>query len=139
MVESGKVVTVHYTGKLADGEMFDSSEGRDPLKFQVGSGQIIPGFEQAILGKSIGEKVTVNIPVEEAYGHVREDLIVTVPKSQLPGDVQIGQPLQAQGNEGQTINVVVKEIAEENVIIDGNHPLAGQELEFFIEIISIED
>ena len=139
MVESGKVVTVHYTGKLADGEMFDSSEGRDPLKFQVGSGQIIPGFEQAILGKSIGEKVTVNIPVEEAYGQVREDLIVTVPKSQLPGDVQIGQPLQAQGNEGQTINVVVKEIAEENVIIDGNHPLAGQELEFFIEIISIED
>lgn len=139
MVESGKVVTVHYTGKLADGEMFDSSEGRDPLKFQVGSGQIIRGFEQAILGKSIGEKVTVNIPVEEAYGQVREDLIVTVPKSQLPGDVQIGQPLQAQGNEGQTINVVVKEIAEENVIIDGNHPLAGQELEFFIEIISIED
>ena len=139
MVESGKVVTVHYTGKLADGEMFDSSEGRDPLKFQVGSGQIIRGFEQAILGKSIGEKVTVNIPVEEAYGQVREDLIVTVPKSQLPGDVQIGQPLQAQGSEGQTINVVVKEIAEENVIIDGNHPLAGQELEFFIEIISIED
>ena len=91
------------------------------------------------MGKSIGEKVTVNIPVEEAYGQVREDLIVTVPKSQLPGDVQIGQPLQAQGNEGQTINVVVKEIAEENVIIDGNHPLAGQELEFFIEIISIED
>lgn len=138
MVETGKVVAVHYTGKLTDGEMFDTSEGREPLKFQVGSGQIIPGFEKAIMGKNIGEKVTVNIPADEAYGQIREDLIVSVPKTQMPGEVQVGQPLQAQGDNGQTINVVVKEINEENVLIDGNHPLAGKELVFDIEVVEIE-
>lgn len=138
MVETGKVVAVHYTGKLSDGEMFDTSEGREPLKFQVGSGQIIPGFEKAIMGKNIGEKVTVNIPADEAYGQIREDLIVSVPKTQMPGEVQVGQPLQAQGDNGQTINVVVKEINEENVLIDGNHPLAGKELVFDIEVVEIE-
>ena len=138
MVETGKVVAVHYTGKLSDGEMFDTSEGRDPLKFQVGSGQIIPGFEQAIMGKNIGEKVTVNIPADDAYGQIREDLIVSVPKTQMPGDVQVGQPLQAQGDNGQTINVIVKEVSEENVMIDGNHPLAGKELVFDIEVVEIE-
>lgn len=138
MVETGKVVAVHYTGKLTDGEMFDTSEGRDPLKFQVGSGQIIPGFEKAIMGKNIGEKVTVNIPADDAYGQIREDLIVTVPLSQMPGEVQVGQPLQAQGDNGQTINVIVKEVNEENVMIDGNHPLAGKELVFDIEVVEIE-
>jgi len=138
MVETGKVVAVHYTGKLSDGEMFDTSEGRDPLKFQVGSGQIITGFEQAIMGKNIGEKVTVTIPADDAYGQIREDLIVSVPKSQMPGDVQVGQPLQAQGDNGQTINVIVKEVSEENVMIDGNHPLAGKELVFDIEVVEIE-
>jgi peptidylprolyl isomerase len=138
MVETGKVVAVHYVGKLTDGEMFDTSEGREPLKFQVGSGQIIPGFEKAIMGKNIGEKVTVNISAEDAYGQIREDLIVSVPKSQMPGEVQVGQPLQAQGDNGQTINVVVKEVTEENVMIDGNHPLAGQELVFEIEVVEIE-
>lgn len=138
MVETGKVVAVHYTGKLTDGELFDTSEGRDPLKFQVGSGQIIPGFEQAIMGKNIGEKVTVNIPADDAYGQIREDLIVSVPKTQMPGEVQVGQPLQAQGDNGQTINVIVKEVNEENVMIDGNHPLAGKELVFDIEVVEIE-
>jgi peptidylprolyl isomerase len=138
MVETGKVVAVHYVGKLTDGEMFDTSEGREPLKFQVGSGQIIPGFEKAIMGKNIGEKVTVNISAEDAYGQIREDLIVSVPKSQMPGEVQVGQPLQAQGDNGQAINVVVKEVNEENVMIDGNHPLAGKELVFEIEVVEIE-
>ena len=138
MVETGKVVAVHYTGKLTDGEMFDTSEGRDPLKFQVGSGQIIPGFEKAIMGKNIGEKVTINISADEAYGQIREDLIVSVPKTQMPGEVQVGQPLQAQGDNGQTINVIVKEVNEENVMIDGNHPLAGKELVFDIEVVEIE-
>ena len=138
IVETGKVVAVNYTGKLTDVEMFDTSEGREPLKFQVGSGQIIPGFERAIMGKNIGEKVTVNIPAEEAYGQIREDLIVQVPKTQMPGEVEVGQPLQAQGDNGQTINVVVKEINEEHVMIDGNHPLAGKELVFDIEVVEIE-
>lgn len=138
MIQNGNVIDVHYTGKLTDGSVFDSSEGRDPLRFQVGSGQIIPGFEQAIMGKNIGEKVTVNIPADDAYGQIREDLIVSVPKTQMPGEVQVGQPLQAQGDNGQTINVIVKEVNEENVMIDGNHPLAGKELVFDIEVVEIE-
>jgi peptidylprolyl isomerase len=139
MVETGKVVAVHYTGKLTDGEMFDTSEGRDPLKFQVGSGQIIPGFEQAIMGKNIGEKVTINILADDAYGQIREDLIVSVPKTQMPGEVEVGQPLQATGENGQAINVIVKEVTEEHVMIDGNHPLAGKDLVFDIEVVEIED
>lgn len=139
MVESGKVVAVHYTGKLTNGELFDTSEGRDPLKFQVGSGQIIPGFEQAIMGKNVGEKVTVNIPSDEAYGQVKEEFIVSVPKSQMPGEVQQGQQLQAEGEAGQVINVIVKEVNEDHVIVDGNHPLAGQDLIFDIEVVEIEN
>jgi FKBP-type peptidyl-prolyl cis-trans isomerase 2 len=138
MIENGKIVSVHYTGKLTDGEMFDSSEGRDPLKFQMGSGQLIPGFEKALVGKSVGDKVTVNIPAEEAYGAIREDLIVSVPMNQMPGPVEIGQSLQAQGDNGQSFNVTVKEVNEENVIIDGNHPLAGKELVFDIEVVEIQ-
>lgn len=139
MVEKGKVVAVHYTGKLTDGEMFDSSEGKDPLRFQVGSGQIIPGFESAIMGKNIGDKVTININPEEAYGQVREDLIVKVNKEQMPGEVEVGQSLQAQADNGQAVNVVVKEINEDNVVVDGNHPLAGKELVFDIEVVEIKE
>jgi len=139
MVEKGKVVAVHYTGKLTDGQMFDSSEGKDPLKFQVGSGQIIPGFENAIMGKAKGDKVTININPEEAYGQVREDLIVKVGKEQMPGEVQVGQSLQAQADNGQAVNVIVKEVNEDHVIVDGNHPLAGKELVFDIEVVEIEE
>lgn len=139
MVQKGKVVAVHYTGKLTSGENFDSSEGKDPLKFQVGSGQIIPGFENAIMGKEKGDKVTININPEEAYGKVREDLIVKVSKEQMPGEVQVGQSLQAQADNGQAVNVIVKEINEEHVIVDGNHPLAGKELVFDIEVVGIEE
>jgi FKBP-type peptidyl-prolyl cis-trans isomerase 2 len=139
MIEKGKVVAVHYTGKLLDNTEFDSSEGREPLKFQVGSGQIIPGFENAIIGKKIGDKVTVNIKPEEAYGKVREDLIISVPLDQMPGKVEVGQSLQAQADNGQAVNVLVKEVNEDHVIIDGNHPLAGQELEFTIDIVDIEN
>jgi FKBP-type peptidyl-prolyl cis-trans isomerase 2 len=138
MIEKGNVVAVHYTGKFTDGETFDSSEGRDPLKFQVGSGQIIPGFENAILGKNIGDKVTVNIPAIDGYGEIREDLLVKVPMGQMPGEVEVGQMLQAQSDNGQSVNVMVKEINEDHVLIDGNHPLAGKELLFEIEVVEIE-
>lgn len=138
MIEKGKIVAVNYTGKFPNGEVFDSSEGRDPLKFQVGSGQIIPGFESAILGKNIGDKVTININPEEAYGEVREDLIVKVPMGQMPGEVEVGQSLQAQADNGQAVNVIVKEVNEDHVVIDGNHPLAGEELIFEIEILEVE-
>ena len=138
MVETGKVVAVHYTGKLTDGEMFDTSEGREPLQFQVGSGQIIPGFESAILGKIVGDKVTTTIKPEDGYGLVREDLVVSVPADKMPGTVEVGQTLEASGDDGQVAHVVVTEITEETVTIDGNHPLAGKELIFDIEVVSIQ-
>lgn len=138
MIENGKVVAVHYTGRLTDGQTFDSSEGRDPLTFQVGSGQIIPGFENAILGKNVGDKVTININPEQAYGQVREDLIVKVNKEQMPGEVEVGQTLQAQADNGQAVNVVVTEVNEDHVVVDGNHPLAGKELVFDIEVVEVQ-
>lgn len=138
MIQMGNVVSVHYTGKLTDGEMFDSSEGREPLTFQMGSGQIIPGFETALVGKNVGDKVTINIQPDDAYGQVREDLIVKVNKSQLPGEVHEGMSLQAQSDDGQSVNVVVKEIHDDHVMVDGNHPLAGRELVFDIEIVSVQ-
>lgn len=138
MIENGKVVSVHYVGKFTDGEVFDSSEGREPLQFQVGSGQLIPGFESAIIGKVVGDKVTANIAPEEGYGLVREDLIVSVPLDKMPGEVEVGQALEAQGDNGQSAQVFVKEVNEDSVVIDGNHPLAGKDLVFEIEVIEIQ-
>lgn len=138
MITQGSTVEVHYTGRFIDGEVFDSSEGKDPLQFQIGSGQIIPGFENAIMGKNIGEKVSVTIAPDQAYGQVREDLVVEVPTDKMPGPVEVGQLLQADGGDGQVVQVIVKEVKEEVVIIDGNHPLAGQDLVFDIEVVSIQ-
>jgi peptidylprolyl isomerase len=138
MIENGKVVSVHYVGKFTDGEVFDSSEGREPLQFQVGSGQLIAGFESAIIGKVVGDKVTANIAPEEGYGLVREDLIVSVPLDKMPGEVEVGQALEAQGENGQSAQVFVKEVNEDNVVIDGNHPLAGKDLVFEIEVVEIQ-
>lgn len=137
MIENGNVVDVHYVGKLTDGNVFDSSEGREPLKFEVGSGQIIPGFENAIMGKTVGDKVTVTINPEMAYGEVREDLFVQLPIDKMPGDVEVGQMLQAMSDDGRATQVRVHEVNEDTVIIDGNHPLAGQDLIFDIEIVSV--
>lgn len=138
MIQNGSTVNVHYTGRLTDGEIFDSSEGKEPLTFTVGSGQIIPGFENALIGKKTGDKITVNIEAKDAYGEIREDLLVMVPNEQLPGPVQPGQVLQAQSDNGMPIHVMVKEVKEDHVIIDGNHPFAGKELIFDIEVIDIK-
>lgn len=137
MIRKGSTVNVHYVGKLSDGVVFDSSEGKEPLQFQVGSGQIIPGFEEALIGKKTGDKITINIQPEFAYGHVREELIVKVPIDKMPGKVEVGQYLHAVGFNNQTVPVLVKEISEDHVVVDGNHPLAGKELTFDIEIISV--
>lgn len=137
MIENGNVVDVHYTGKLTDGSVFDSSEGREPLRFQVGSGQIIPGFESAIIGKNVGDKVTVTIEPSDAYGEAREDLFVKIPNDKLPGKVEVGQILEASSEDGRSSQVLVHEVNEDHVIIDGNHPLAGKELVFDIEVISV--
>jgi peptidylprolyl isomerase len=138
MIQKGNVVSVHYTGTLTNGEMFDSSQDREPLTFQVGSGQIIPGFENAIIGKNVGDSITVNILPQDGYGEIREDLIVRVDKAQMPGQVEAGMQLQAQADNGQALNVTVKEVHEDHVMIDGNHPLAGQELVFTIEVLEVQ-
>lgn len=137
MVENGKVVAVHYEGKLKSGEVFDNSKEREPLKFQVGSGQIIEGFEKAIIGKNVGDKVTIDINPKEAYGDIREDLIMEVDKSNMPGEVQVGQSLEAH-DDNRKVNVIVKEIKENKVVIDANHPLAGKDLVFDIEVVEVE-
>ena len=137
MIQIGSTVNVHYTGKLKSGEVFDSSEGKDPLSFIIGNGQIIPGFENAIMGKNVGDKVTIEIEPKEAYGEYREDLLIKVENDQLPGPVEVGQVLQAD-NGGQPVNVTVKEVNEGHVIIDGNHPLSGKDLIFDIEVVSFQ-
>ena len=139
MIKNGSTVDVHYVGKLSDGVVFDSSEGREPLQFQVGSGQIIPGFEESLIGKKVGDKVTVTIQLEFAYGAIREDLMVKVPLDKMPGEVEVGQSLHAVGANGQLIPVTVKEVNEDHVVIDGNHPLAGKELTFDIEVIGVHE
>ena len=138
MITQGSTVEVHYTGRFLDGEVFDSSEGKEPLQFQIGSGQIIPGFETALMGKSIGEKVSVTVAPDQAYGEIRQDLVVEVPTDKMPGPVEVGQLLQADGGEGGVVQVIVKEVKEDVVVIDGNHPLAGQDLVFDIEVVSIQ-
>lgn len=139
MVEKGKVISVEYTGKLENGEVFDSSEGRDPLKFQVGSGQVIPMFESSIIGKEVGDVVDVNIKCEDAFGERRDDLIISVDKNQVPKEVEVGQTLSAKSENNQEVNVLVKEVNEDKVIVDGNHQLAGENLEFKVKVVSIEE
>jgi peptidylprolyl isomerase len=137
--KAGDNVRVHYTGKLDDGTQFDSSTGREPLEFALGSGQVIPGLDKAVEGMAVGENKSVRIPVEEAYGPRQEQLIQEVPKSALPDDIDpsVGMPLQAQGPEGQVMRLVVTAVAEESFTVDGNHPLAGQALNFDIELVKI--
>lgn len=135
-IEQGKKVKVHYTGKHENGEVFDSSVGGEPLEFTVGEGQLIPGFEKGVLGMESGEKKTVEVEPSQAYGEVRTDLLSEVDKSQLPEGVETGQILQAMTNHGP-MNVVVKEIGEEKVVIDANHPLAGKKLIFDLEVVEV--
>lgn len=136
MIKIGSTVQVHYTGKLVDGTTFDSSIGRAPFQFSVGTNEVIPGFENGLIGKQVGEKITVEIPCDDAYGQIREDLIVNVPKTQMPAEVEVGQTLQASNQQG-VFNVLVKEILEDHVVIDGNHPLAGEDLIFDIEVLQV--
>ncbi len=135
MIKQGSNVKVHYTGKLDNNEVFDSSDGRDPIQFEVGSKQVIEGFETAVLGLDKGDKATVTIPSEQAYGEIREELIMVVPKNQVPQDVSVGSQLQGIGGNGEPFNVTVTNISEESVTLDANHPLAGKTLIFDIEVV----
>ncbi len=138
-VKSGDTVKVHYHGKLTDGSTFDSSEGRDPLEFQVGSGQVIKGFDVGVTGMAVGEKKTVHIPSNDAYGPKDEERVVEFPKANFPPDMkpEVGMQLNMTNGEGHVIPVVVKEVGEEAVLLDANHPLAGQDLIFEIELVDI--
>lgn len=138
--QQGNTVSVHYTGKLNDDTVFDSSRGGDPLSFEVGSGQIIPGFEKGVVGMSPGDTKTVEVSAEEAYGPYREDQVVEVERDKLPEDIQpeVGQQLQVQQTNGQTAVVTIKEVTPSAVRLDANHPLAGKDLTFEIEVVSVE-
>ena len=138
-VKRGDKVNVHYHGKLTDGSTFDSSAGREPLAFTAGSGQVIMGFDNAVIGMNIGEKKTVNIPVLEAYGERNDDMVMEYPITEFPADMapEVGMELQMGDNAGNVFPVVITEINGDTVILDANHPLAGQDLVFEIEIMSI--
>jgi peptidylprolyl isomerase len=137
---TGNSVKIHYTGTLDDGTQFDSSAGRDPLAFELGSGQVIPGFDKAVDGMTVGDSKTVNIPAEDAYGPHQSTMVQDVPKSALPDDMEPaeGMGLQAQGPDGQLVNLVITEVKEDSITVDGNHPLAGKALNFDIELVSID-
>jgi FKBP-type peptidyl-prolyl cis-trans isomerase SlpA len=132
-------VKVHYKGTLSNGEIFDSSEGRDPLEFTLGTGQVIPGFDKGIEGMGINESKTINIPFAEAYGDIREDLIQEVAKKDLPPEInpEVGLKLASQTPDGQQIPLVVSEVKENSIVVDANHPLAGKDLTFEVTLVEI--
>ncbi len=137
--KDGNTVKVHYTGKLENGEVFDSSEGREPLEFTIGQDQMIPGFETAVTGMKTGEnKTAVKVTAEDAYAY-QEELVVEVGRDQIPDHItaEIGQQLQVQQPDGQTMVVSVTDSSDESVTLDANHPLAGKDLYFDIEVVDI--
>jgi FKBP-type peptidyl-prolyl cis-trans isomerase 2 len=138
-VKSGDKVKVHYHGKLTSGETFDSSEGRQPLEFEVGSGMVIKGFDDGVTGMKVGEKKTLNIPANEAYGEKQPEYIIEYPKAQFPPDMQLelGMELVMSNPGGQQFQVKVSEIKDEMIVLDANHPLAGEALIFEIELVEI--
>ena len=137
--KSGDTVRVHYTGSLNDGTQFDSSIGREPLEVKLGSGAVIPGFDAALQGMSVGESKTVTIPSDQAYGERRQEALQEHPRAALPAelDLQVGMQLQGQTQDGQRLLLTIAEISEETVLLDANHPLAGEDLTFDLELVEI--
>jgi FKBP-type peptidyl-prolyl cis-trans isomerase 2 len=137
--ELGDKVKVHYEGKLSNGEVFDQSNQEEPVSFEIGKGELIQGFEQAIIGMEAGETKTEQVPYDFAYGERRDDLVLELEKSKIPEHLnpQVGDQLEIKQDEGNNIPVVVKEITEESLTIDANHPLAGKDLTFELELVEI--
>lgn len=137
--KSGDTVAVHYTGTLADGTVFDSSRSREPLSFTLGAGQVIPGFEDAVMGLSPGESRTTTIAADQAYGAHQPDLVFDVDRAQLPPDIApaVGEQYQMRQGDGQVMVVTVQDVGDDHVTFDANHPLAGQDLTFDLELVSI--
>ena len=136
-IAPGDTISVHYTGKFESGDLFDSSEGREPLKFTVGAGQLVKGFDDAVVGMAVGEKKTVTVSPKEGYGERREDHVVDFPKANIPQDMKLegGMIVQMSDQSGRPIPVIVTEILDDVVKMDVNHPLAGKTLVFDIEIV----
>ena len=137
--KAGDTVKVHYTGKLDDGTVFDSSADREPLEFTLGTGSIIPGFERAVLGMDLGESKTEVIPIDDAYGPHLEEMVVVVDREQMPTELEpeIGQQLQLQQQDGQVLPVIITDISDASITLDANHPLAGEALTFDIKLVEI--
>lgn len=138
--KQGDTVRIHYTGTLEDGTVFDTSQNRDPLEFTLGEGKVITGFEEAVEGMEEGEKKTAEIPSDDAYGPRRDDLVLTVAREQLPADLEpdVGDQLEMRTQDGQTFPVVVAEVGDERVQLDANHPLAGKDLTFEIQLVDVD-
>ena len=138
-VKNGDTVKVHYHGRLSDGTTFDSSEGRSPLEFEVGSGSVIKGFDEGVVGMEQGEKKTIHIPADEAYGPTIPENVIEFPRSQFPPDMapEVGMQLNLRSQDGQNIPVVIAEVKDEVVVLDANHPLAGKDLIFDVEVEEI--
>ncbi len=136
---NGDTVHVHYTGKLDDGTVFDSSEGRDPLAFTVGAGEVVPGFEDAVSGMQVGDSKTVRIGPADAYGERRDDLVLDVPTEQLPEGLEpeVGMELALRGHDGQTMPVRVAAVGGDAITLDANHPLAGHALIFDVKLVAV--
>ena len=139
--KEGNVVKVHYSGRLTDGTLFDSSEGREPLEFTLGAGQMIKGFDTGVLGMAIGEKKTLQISAEDAYGARDEEAIIEFPAENIPEDMKLepGMQLTLRNQHGQPVPVIVLEVKEEVIIMDANHMIAGQDLVFDVELVSISE
>lgn len=138
--ESGDTVRVHYTGRTDSGQEFDSSRDRDPLEVKLGQGQVIPGFEAALSGMEAGDTKTVTIPEAEAYGPRREELVHQVPRTDIPAEIDLepGRTLMAHTPDGNQLQLVVREVGEEAVTVDANHPLAGENLTFDLEMVDVQ-
>lgn len=139
-VKANDTVKVHYTGKLSNGQIFDSSVDKEPLQIKLGEGQLIPGFEKGLIDMKVNEKKTVTIPQDEAYGEVRKDLFQEIPKTELPPEInpEVGMGLVARNPDGSERQLRVAEVKPETIVIDANHPLAGQELIFDLELVDIQ-
>ena len=138
--KSGDTVKIHYTGTLDDGTQFDSSQGREPLEFEVGSGQVIPGFDKAVEGMAVGDSKSVRLEADDAYGQRHEQLVQEVERSMLPDDVnpETGMALQSSSPDGRVTQFVITAVTEETITVDANHPLAGLALSFDIELVGIK-
>jgi FKBP-type peptidyl-prolyl cis-trans isomerase 2 len=141
IVKDKDTVKVHYIGKFTSGEVFDSSEGREPLEFTLGQGMLIPGFEKAVIGMMVSQSKTVTIPVEEAYGPIMEEMLQQVPREALPPEMEpmVGMQLMSQLPNGTEIPLVITEVRETEITVDANHPLAGKELIFEITLVSVAE